>query len=125
MITTDQLPPQYKPYQSITFCSNNLIGGGYIFAMGKVLPLLIGSGETPRIWLQAVSSPGSKDFITVVNDSTPTHPAAFVKIDGKKVIVSVQGRTVIATEATGAQSVVVNELDLRPIGLNVFGKHRA
>jgi hypothetical protein len=121
MITTENLPASYKPYQSINFCSNNIIGGGHIFAMGKVLPLLIGVGAKPRIWLQAVSTPGRQEFITVVNDSKSTHPAVSIRTEGKKVIVSVQGRTVLSAESTGEQSVTISELDFRPIGLNVFG----
>lgn len=121
MITTEKLPANFKPYQSINFCSNNIIGGGHIFAMGKVLPLLIGVGAKPRIWLQAVSAPGSKEFTTVVNDSRSTHPAVTVTTQGNKVVVSVRGRTVLTAESTGEQSVTVNELDFRPIGLNVFG----
>jgi hypothetical protein len=121
VITAENLPGQYRPYKSIIFCSNKIIGGGHIFAMGKNLPLLIGEGETSRIWLQAVSAPGSREFITVVNDSKSTHPAVSVKRDGKKIIVTVQGHTVISVEPTEAQRATVTELDLRPIGLNVFG----
>jgi hypothetical protein len=121
MITTESLPEQYRPYQNINFCNNQIIGGGHIFAMGKDLPLLIGEGITPRIWLQAVSEPGGKEFITVVSDSKSTHPAVSVKLDGKSVIVTVQGRTVISAKSNGAHAVTVNELDLRPVGLNVFG----
>lgn len=121
MITTDKLPQRYKPYQRINFCSNIIIGGGHIFALGKVLPLVIGVGKKPRIWLQAVSTPGSKNFVTVVNDSKSMHPAVHISIEGRKVIVSVQGRTVLNAEATGEKSVTISELDFRPIGLNAFG----
>lgn len=121
MITTENLPIQYRPYQIISFCSNQIIGGGHIFAMGKDLPLLIGEGRKPRIWLQAVSTPDSRELITVVSNSRSTHPAVSVKVDGKRVIVTVQGRTVISAEPMGANGAVVTELDLRPVGLNVFG----
>lgn len=121
MITTEKLPAQYKPYKSINLCSNKIIGGGHIFAMGKNLPLLIGEGNAPRIWLQAVSAPGSREFITVVSDSKSTHPAVSIKRDGKKISVTIQGRTVISVMPTGLHGATVLELDLRPIGLNVFG----
>lgn len=121
MITTGNLPANYKPYQSVNFCSNNIIGGGHIFAMDNVLPLLIGMGPLPRIWLQAVSAPGGKEFITIVADSKPTHPAVNVAIDGEKVVISVKGRTVLVAEAKGEKFAVVSEADFRPLGLNVFG----
>jgi hypothetical protein len=121
MITTENLPTNYKPYQSLSFCSNNIFGGGHIFAMGNVLPLLVGIGTLPRIWLQAVAAPGSKDFVTIVADSRATHPAVDVTAVGGKVVVSVRGRTVLAAEANDEQRAVVSEIDFRPLGLNVFG----
>lgn len=121
MITTGNIPTNYKPYQNVNFCSNNIIGGGHIFAMGNVLPLLIGMGALPRIWLQAVSAPGSKEFVTIVADSKPTHPAVNVAIYEGKIIISVQGRTVLVAEAREEQFAVVSEVDFRPLGLNVFG----
>lgn len=121
MITTENLPTNYQPYQSLSFCSNSIIGGGHIFAMGKVIPLLIGVGPHPRVWLQAVAAPGSKDFVTIVSDSKSTHPAVHVMVEGNTVIVSVGGRTVLTAEARDTQSAVVSEVDFRPLGLNVFG----
>jgi len=121
MITTKNLPEHFRPYQSLSFCSNNISGGGHIFAMGQILPLLIGVGPTPRIWLQAVAAPGSKSFVTVVADSKATHPAVNVEVDGGKVVVSVQGIAVLTVEAKDDQRAIVSEVDFRPLGLNVFG----
>lgn len=121
MITRDSLPKYFKPYQNLSFCSNSILGGGHIFAMGDVLPLLIGVGPSPRVWLQAVAAPGSKEFVTVVADSKATHPAVDVTVDGVKVIVSVQGIAVLTVEAKNDQRAVVSEVDFRPLGLNVFG----
>lgn len=121
MITSEKIPAGYTPYQSINFCSNEIVGGGHIFAMGKVLPLLIGTGPKPKIWLQAIASPNSKQFITIVDASTATHPSVRVTEQGGKVIVIISGKTVLAVEATSTQKAIVSELDLRPIGLNVYG----
>lgn len=121
MITTENLPSNYRPYQSLSFCSNNISGGGHIFAMGKVLPLLIGVGPSPKVWLQAVAAPRSKEFVTIVADSKATHPAVDVVDDGNKVVVSVRGKIVLTVEAKDEQGAVVSEVDFRPLGLNVFG----
>ena len=121
MITTENLPTNYLPYPSLSFCSNEISGGGHIFAMGKVLPLLIGVGPSPRIWLQAVADSGGKQFVTIVSDSKATHPAVAVSDDGSKVVVSVRGKTILTVEAEDNQRAVVSEVDFRPIGLNVSG----
>lgn len=121
MITSEKIPAGYTPYQSINFCSNEITGGGHIFAMGKVLPLLIGTGPKPKIWLQAITSPSDKKFITIVDASIAKHPSARVIEQDGKIIVIVHGKTVLAVEAFSTQRAIVPELDLRPIGLNVYG----
>lgn len=121
MITRNSLPDGYAAYKKITVCSNEIVGGGHIFAVGDVLPLLIGVGPKPLIWLQAVASPNSKEFVTIVDASISTHPAVRVSERGRRVTVTVGGVTVLAVEAKSSESAVVSALDLRPIGLNVYG----
>jgi hypothetical protein len=121
MITKESIPTGFRAYQSITICSNEVIGGGHLFSMGDVLPLLIGVGPKPMIWLQAVAVPNSKEFITIVDASVATHPAVRVSEGGGKVTVVIGGKTVLAVEALSDQKAIISELDLRPIGLNVHG----
>jgi hypothetical protein len=121
MITTDNLPTDYTPYQDVSFCSNSILGGGHIFAMGKVLPLLIGIGHLPRVWLQAVASAEDKEFVTIVSDSKAIHPAVNVSAVGNKVVVSAHGTAVLIAESSRDNQVVVTEVDFRPLGLSVFG----
>jgi len=121
MITTENLPIGFKPYPKITVCSNTVIGGGHLVAMGKVLPLLIGMGPKPIIWLQAATEPKENKFITIVDASIATHPLVRVAEQGNKIIVSVGGKTLLIVEATSLEAAVVTELDLRPLGLNIYG----
>jgi len=125
MITNENLPESFLPYQDLNFCSNNILGGGHIFAIGKVLPLLIGVGSTPRVWLQAVAAPNSKEFVTIVADSESTHPAVDVSVIGNKIVVSANGKVVLNVEAIDDKHAVVSEVDFRPLGLNVFGSSEA
>ena len=121
MITTENLPNGYIPYQDLTFCSNSILGGGHIFAIGRIVPLLVGVGPTPRVWLQAVAAPDSKDFVTIVADSVSTHPAVDVLVTGREVAVSVEGKSILKAEAIDGLRAIVHEVDFRPLGLNVFG----
>lgn len=125
MITTENLPKDYTPYQVLDFCSNKIIGGGHIFAMGNIVPLLLGTGRAPRVWLQAVAAPGSKDFVTIVADSVSIHPAVDVSVKESRVVVSVRGKSVLTAEALDDQHAFVSEIDFRPLGLNIFGSSEA
>jgi hypothetical protein len=121
MITTDNLPVGYTPYETITVCSNKITGGGNLVTMGNVIPLLIGKGAKPVIWLQAVSNPTTKQFLTVVDASIARHPAIRVSEENGKIIVTAAGKVVIAVKAISDGIAEVLELDLRPLGLNLYG----
>ena len=121
MITITNLPKKYKPCATVNFCSNTILGGGHIFAIGDVLPLLIGAGKTPQIWLQAVLNAERQEFIVVVENSESKHPSVTVSKFGAQLVVTVGGKTVISVESTGPDSATVQEADFRPLGLNVVG----
>ncbi|WP_047392374.1 hypothetical protein [Chitinibacter sp. ZOR0017] len=121
MITTSNLPANYKPYMNLNFCSNNISGGGHIFTIGEVLPLLVGVGKTPRIWLQAVAAPRESEFITIVADSKSNHPAVEVKKTGCSILVYVHGKIVLSVKSVSSEMAQVSEVDFRPLGLNLFG----
>lgn len=121
MITRDTLPEAYKPYQKLTVCSNVLIGGGHLVALGEVLPLLVGSGESPTVWLQAPTDQTGKSYVPLVLASVASHPAVTVISNRQGLTVSVGGVPVIHVAQVDSESAVIDLLDLRPIGLNIFG----
>lgn len=121
MITSKNLPSNYEPYKILDFCSNKIIGVNHILEIGGVLPLLIGVGKVPRVWLQGVSEPNQHAFTTIVADSKSIHPAAKVLIKGDVIVVSLKDVTILKVEAKNSQQAKVSKIDLRPLGLNVFG----
>jgi len=121
MITRNNLPANYQPYNSLTICSNTLLGGGHIVAVGETLPIVIGRGTKPQIWLQAMSAPNSKKFVSIIESSVSNHPAVEVIEEEGAIVVTIQGIKVLVVKADSDQAATVSQLDLRPIGLNLFG----
>jgi hypothetical protein len=119
--TLNNLPKSYVPYKSLNVCSNKLSGGGHIASIGDTLPLIIGKGDKPQIWLQALSNPETKQFISIVESSVSKHSAVVVKEISGYVVVSVQGTQILKVKAKGGSNAKVEMLDLRPLGLNLSG----
>ena len=115
------LPKGYTPYELLNVCSNKLTGGANIIIVGDILPLIIGRGSKPQIWLRAIQNPQSKRFISLVEASVSQHPLVRVEEVGRQLVVKVQGATVLRVEQTSEDRAFVSELDLRKLGLNVFG----
>ena len=119
--TRNNLPSSYQPYDKLTICSNSLIGGGHLVELAGALPLIIGYGEKPQVWLQAVSNPEKMEFVSVVENSVSKFPAVEVKeIDGS-IIITIQGKQVLKVRNVSKSEAVVENMDLRPIGLNLYG----
>lgn len=121
MITTRNLPAGYQPYGRLVLCSNLLIGGGHPIQVGEVLPLLVGNGEIPKVWLQAPTDPSGKNFIQLVVASVATHPAIAVSVTGGILSVNAGGKKVLQVRRVGPDEAAVELLDLRPVGFDIYG----
>ena len=121
MITRSTLPSTYRPYQTLTVCSNTLIGGGHLVLIGEVLPLLVGSGDAPTIWLQAPTDRTGTKYVPLVTASVAAHPAVAVVKNEEGLTVSIGGAPVIHIKQMDRESAVIDLIDLRPIGLNIHG----
>ena len=121
MITREKLPPSYVPYDTLVVCSNTMLGGGYVVAVGDVLPLVIGKGEKPQIWLQAISNPKTNEFVSIIEASVSKHPAVEVIEEDGSIVVRIQGNKVLVIRQESENKVVVSQIDLRSVGLNLVG----
>jgi hypothetical protein len=117
----DNLPKSFQPYQKLTVCSNSLIGGSHIVEISGTLPLIIGKGEKPQVWLQAISNPETKEFVLIVENSISKFPTVQVNEVNGALVISVQGKKVLSVRETSGDEAIVDVLDLRPIGLNLYG----
>lgn len=121
MITRTSLPKNYTPYQSLSLCSNTIIGGGHLIVVGEVIPLLVGCGETPKVWLQAPTDNTGKSYVPLVVESVAAHPSVTVTSDGSSLSIFAGGTQVLHIKQISKERAVIDLLDLRPIGFNVFG----
>jgi hypothetical protein len=123
MITKENLPKSYSPYETLVVCSNTLSGGGHILAIGDALPVLVGKGEKPQVWLQALSNPDKNEFVTIVEASISKHPAVKVLEENGAINIHVGGTNVLSVRVLSENSAEVFLLDLRPLGINLYGSN--
>jgi hypothetical protein len=123
MITRDNLPKSYSSYEKLVVCSNTLSGGGHILAIGEVLPVLVGKGEKPQVWLQALSNLDKSEFITIVEASISKHQAVKVFEDKGVLNIHVGGTSVLSVRVTGEDIAEIFMIDLRPLGINLYGNN--
>lgn len=122
MSKPNELPKGHVPYGLLNFCSNKLRGGVSVLSDQGVLPLVIGKGPKPQIWIQAIEGgEGSRKYVLLVDASISRSPLVRVEEVGSEIVVSINGETILRIEQTGDDEAVVSEIDLRAIGFNVRG----
>ena len=121
MITKDNMPSSYRPFNKLVLCSNTIINCEHVISIGDVIPLIIGQGEKPLIWLQAVSEPATKKFISVIEASVPMNSAVTIFEEGDVLKVNFEKITVLQIKGNKDSSAIIDKLDLRPFGFNIFG----
>ena len=119
-----QLPTEYRPFRELNLCSNLLVNVGVPVAANGQPLLLVGRGTAaPLIWLAARASPDSKLWVFVVEGGQPLRPLIVVNTDqtAGAVTVHVGGTLVIKARKVSEEVAAVDDLDLRPLGLGVYG----
>lgn len=121
MIFKSDLPEDFKPYNELRICSNLLIGGKFIMAMGEKLPILIGSGKKPLIWLSAIVDSKKKHYRDLVVASGAIHPLVSIEKKNDLFNVIIEKTTILSISSKSPESATIHLLDLRPLGINIFG----
>ena len=116
------LPKDYEPFPKIVICGNTLINVRIPFEIEGEVPLLIGDDGKPRIWMNAAPPRPELDWQPVVRANRSLHEAAVVLGAGTEIVsVSVKGLDVLSLIIRSDKVPEVIGLDLRPLGLNIYG----
>lgn len=113
------LPPDYRPYQNFVICGNTFNNGLVPFSVNGEFPFLVGKGPEPLIWLNLFTDTGSRPLMRAgqkLHDDVTTE-----RVEKSLWRVLVRSETIIEFLVKGDESVEVTKLDLRPLGLAVFG----
>jgi len=104
----------------LTICSNKIIGGGDLIKIQDYVPLIIGAGKTPVIWLRTKIK---EEIITLIIENKSLNSNIKVKenLESKSIIIQIAHTKVIYASMIDDKSCIVHEIDLRPIGLDIVG----
>lgn len=121
MSDAQSLPSDYIPFNELTICSNKLVNGRMPFSIKGQAPLLIGSGEIPRIWLNLPPTESTAAWKPLVQANTSLSQTIKVKADRKHIDVNIEKSPIVKVVIHSDRSAEIEQLDLRPLGLNIYG----
>ncbi len=122
-----EIPVGYKPYEYINVASIETDHVLFLFSVEKKLPLIIGKGSVPQVWIRTQIS-GWEDIISSSNinyESISGYKLEIqkdifkrrVRIHAKS---SDEGVLVLDVRQSSKDRLVIDHIDLRPLGLKIF-----
>jgi len=121
----DNLPTQYIPFGRVRLGSNTLESVVAVFSINGFIPLLVGDGPNPKVWLSIPSNKDGTDWYPLIKENFSSHPEVTVEFTKKRVTVRTPQGTAINVLKNAENGLVFLKLDLRPFGLNVYADEGA
>lgn len=112
-------------YQKTMVCSNLINDYGNFLVIGDVAPIQFTKSKIPKVTVKALlgESNGKKDFIDIVINSVSQHQAVKVYEKDNTVKVQVQNTIILSAYQKDDDTVVIDHLDLSPIGFDIHGSN--
>lgn len=122
MEDTSRLPEDYVPFKTLHVCGNRFVSGSFIVKVGQRIPILIGKGVVPLVWI-AIAAKGEKEWTFIVARNTSVNPELsilFSKNDHSTTI-KLKNSVIIKVRKLNEDETEIVTMDLRPIGLKIYG----
>ncbi len=116
----DSLPTEFTPYKQLEIATNKLVDGVALVSVNGFIPVLIGRGETPEIWMTIPADPQGKDWRPIVSKNTSLLDVLTVIAKGKVIEVAMADEIVLEVKEISRESAEITKCNLRPFGINVF-----
>ena len=116
------LPDDFQAFPDLVVCGNRLIRGVAPLALGKQPIFLVGKGDIPKVWLSVPSGDPNR-FDTLVSDNESQHEGVVVETfkPENRIVIRIDETVTLDATKLLEDMAVVKALDLRPVGLEVFG----
>lgn len=124
MVINKHLPDDYVPFTELVICGNTLLNGSIPFEVQGHIPLLVGKGEVPEIWLTALSG-DAREWVQLVRKNKVVGENWLIELNksARKGLVQIVlwNFNILRAKKHSETKAVIEQLDLRPLGLNIYG----
>lgn len=118
----NSLPTGYKQPDKLIIASNKLNNVKAILEINGNLPILIGDGKKPRIWLYIPANKEGTEWYPLIKDNFSTDPTVLVMEKENSITITTPQGNVIECVKQKDGVIVVSKLDLRQFGLDFIAE---
>jgi hypothetical protein len=124
MTNSVSTPPDYEPYGTVDLCGNFLQNVKFFFEVDGMIPVLIGKGVVPKIWLFQRDVEGKGVALIEKSISQSTDIFVNIDVDASEINVFFDNKVVkmhILSLTFSPSKIVIKKLDLQVVNLYIFG----
>ena len=116
----DSLPTQFRPYKQLEIAANKIVDGVAFLSVNEFIPVLIGKGEGPEIWVSIPADQKGREWQPLVRKNRSLHEAVNVIVKGNVVTVDTPDGIVLEVKELTSENAEITKFNLRPFGINVI-----
>ena len=116
----DSLPTEFTPYKQLEIATNKLVDGVALVSVNGFIPVLIGRGETPEIWVTIPADQQGKEWRPIVSNNTSLLDVITVIAKDNVIQVAMAADIVLEVKEIASESAEITKCNLRPFGINVY-----
>ncbi len=116
----DALPKEFSPYKQLEIATNKLIDSVALVSVNGFIPVLIGKGESPEIWVTIPADQQGKEWRPIVSKNKSLLDVITVIAKENMIGVAFADEIVFEVKEITQESVEITKCNLRPFGINVF-----
>ncbi|GHB00517.1 hypothetical protein ACFFLG_02330 [Shewanella indica] len=115
----DELPSGYKAPQKIVLGTNTLENVNLLLSFNGFVPILIGDGKKPRVWINIPTNREGSEWYPLVKDNFSTNDKVVVLESKKSIKITTPDGIILECYKLDDGIIDVKLLNLKPFGLNV------
>lgn len=116
----DSLPTSYTPPPKLTIGTNTLENVKVLLSFNGFVPVLIGDGKQPRVWINIPTNKEGTEWYPLVKDNFSTNEKVTVLVSTNSVKINTPDGIVLECYKLSDGTLDVKRLNLKPFGLNVI-----
>lgn len=118
MLDNFEEPSGYIKIEKLSVGSNLLLNGTHIISAGGHVPIIVGKGPVPSIW---ISARANGKWVELVINNVSTHPRIRIvaNLQQREIIIRTEKETVLKAKMIDEDQCLISEINLRPTGLDL------
>lgn len=117
---SSNLPSNYHVPSRLALGTNVLEGVKLIVSFNGYVPILIGDGDNPRVWLNIPANRDGTEWYPLVKDNFPASKKVSILESEGSVQITIPDGVVLKCQKKNNGTIDVSYLNLEPFGLNVI-----